>query len=111
MTLDSGDAPADTAGTGALSFGDALEDSATTVSTSTSVSSTSAYSRASRTQNRSSDDAILADLAGSREQLIYLQRELLIHIKNSQEPNERDAFMDCVKQSLAPHPDWRTTIG
>ena len=76
MTSDSGDAPADTAGTDTLSI-DALHDSTTTVSTSTSVCSTSTYSRATRTQNRSSDDAILADLASSREQFINLQRELL----------------------------------
>ena len=100
MTSDSGDAPADTAGTDALSI-DALHDSTTTVSTSTSVCSTSTYSRATRTQNRSSDDTILADLASSQEQLINLQRELLGHIKNTPEPNEHDAFLDWVKLAVA----------
>lgn len=100
LTSDSADAQADTAGTGTL-YIDALDDSTTTVSTSTSVSSTSTYSRASRTQNRSSDDAILTDMASSREQLINLQRELLGRIKNTPEPNERDAFMDWVKQAVA----------
>lgn len=33
-------------------------------------------------------------MASSREQLINLQRELLGRIKNTPEPNERDAFMD-----------------
>ncbi|KAH3712254.1 hypothetical protein DPMN_071942 [Dreissena polymorpha] len=92
---DSADYQADTAGAGAL-YIDAFDDSTTTLSTLTSVSLTSTYSRASGTQNRSSDDAILADLAGSREQLIYLQRKLLGRIKNAPEPNERDAFMDLV---------------
>ncbi|XP_060566077.1 uncharacterized protein LOC132725086 [Ruditapes philippinarum] len=59
MTSDSADAPADTAGTGALS------------------------------------------LASSREQLINLQRELLGRIKNTPEPNERDAFLGWVKQAVA----------
>ncbi|XP_062591350.1 uncharacterized protein LOC134259658 [Saccostrea cucullata] len=100
LTSDSTEAQADTACTDSLHV-NALDDSATTVSTSTSVSSTSTYSRASRTQNRSSDDPILADLASSREQLINLQQELLGRIKNTPEPNERDAFMEWVKKAVA----------
>lgn len=88
LTSASADAQADTA--------DVLDNSTTTVSNSTST-----YSSASRTLSRSFDDVILADMESSREQLTNLQRELLSRIKNTPEPNERDAFMEWVKQAVA----------
>ncbi|XP_030850778.1 uncharacterized protein LOC105446734 isoform X2 [Strongylocentrotus purpuratus] len=55
----------------------------------------------SRTKTVSSDEVIAANLAGSREQFTNLQRQLLGRPEKPQEMQERDAFLDWVKQAVA----------
>lgn len=63
----------------------------------------------SKTKVRSADETALADLAGNREQLITMQRDLLERLQKPHEAQERDAFLDWAKLAVAglEQPLWR----